>query len=98
MLDGHERIERYERVVDRRPEGYAEIKRTVDIDVGPGEIDLVKPYEVHAEQTIGQRTVAVIIRSQKSGTFNQGRYDIETHVYFESLGPRQTPVEMLPTT
>ncbi len=28
MLDGHERIERYERVVDRRSEGYAEIKRT----------------------------------------------------------------------
>ena len=98
VLDGHERIERYERVVDRRPEGYAEIKRTVDVEVGPGEIDLVKPYEVHAEQTIGQRTVAVIIRSQKSGTFNQGRYDTETHVYFESLGPRQTPVEMLPAT
>ncbi len=98
VLDGHERIERYERVVDRRSEGYAEIKRTADVEVGSGEIDLVKPYEVHAEQTIGERTVAVIIRSQKSGTFNQGRYDAETHVYFESLGPRQTPVEMLPAT
>ena len=64
--------------------------------MGAGEIDLVKPYEVHAEQTIGERTVAVIIRSQKAGTFNQGRYDTDTHVYFESLGPRQTPVEMLP--
>jgi len=98
VLDGHERIERYERVVDRRSEGYAEIKRTVDVEVSAGEIDLVRPYEVHAEQTVGERTVAIIIRSQKSGTFNQGRYDTETHVYFESLGPRQTPVEMLPTT
>ena len=96
VLDGHERIERYERVVDKRQEGYAEIKRTVDLEVGAGEIDLVRPYEVHAEQTVGERTVAVIIRSQKGGTFNQGRYDIETHGYFESLGPRQTPVEMLP--
>ncbi len=52
MLDGHERIERYERVVDRRSEGYAEIKRTADVEVGAGEIDLVKPYAVHAEQTI----------------------------------------------
>ena len=52
MLDGHERIERYERVVDRRPEGYAEIKRTVDVEVSASEIDLVKPYAVHAEQTI----------------------------------------------
>ncbi len=93
MLDGHERIER---VVDRRSEGHAEIKRTVDVEVGAGEIDLVKPYEVHAEQTIGERTVAVIIRSQKAGTFNQGRYNPDTRVYFESLGPRQTPVEMLP--
>jgi len=98
VLDGHERIERYERVVDRRSEGYAEIKRTVDVEVTAGEIDLVRPYEVHAEQTVGERTVAIIIRSQKSGTFNQGRYDTETHVYFESLGPRQTPVEMLPAT
>ena len=38
----------------------------------------------------------MIIRSQKAGTFNQGRYNTETRVYFESLGPRQTPVEMLP--
>jgi hypothetical protein len=64
--------------------------------VGPGEIDLVKPYEIHTEISVGDRTVAVIIRSQKSGGFNQGRYDPATNRYWESLGPRQTPVEMLP--
>jgi hypothetical protein len=66
--------------------------------VGPGEIDLVRPYEVHAEVTVGERTVAVIIRSQKSGSFNQGRYDVDTGEYFESFGPRQTAVDMLLTT
>ena len=96
VLDGHERIERYERLDDRSRPGYAEIRKTTDQLVGPGEIDLVKPYEIHTELTVGERTVAVIIRSVKGGGFNQGRYDPETGEYCESLGPRQTPTEMLP--
>jgi len=96
VLDGHERIERYERLDDGSKPNYAEIRKTVDVHVGPGEIDLVRPYEIHRELTVGERTVAVIIRSQKGGDFNQGRYDPETKEYFESPGPRQTAVEMLP--
>jgi predicted metal-dependent enzyme (double-stranded beta helix superfamily) len=96
VLDGRERVERYERVDDRSRPDYAEIRKSVDVLVGPGEIDLVKPYEIHTEVTVGERTVAVIIRSQKGGSFNQGRYDPETNEYFESLGPFQTPCEMLP--
>jgi hypothetical protein len=96
VLDGHERIERYERIDDRSRPSYVEIRKTSDRLVGPREIDLVKPYEIHTEITVGERTVAVIIRSQKGGGFNQGRYNPETNEYYESLGPRQTPVEMLP--
>jgi predicted metal-dependent enzyme (double-stranded beta helix superfamily) len=96
VLDGHENVERYERIDDRSRPNYAEIRKSSDQLVGPGEIDLVKPYEVHSELTVGERTVAVIIRSEKAGGFNQGRYNPETFEYFESLGPRQTPVEMLP--
>ncbi len=96
VLDGRERVERYERIDDRSKPNYAKIKKTTDTLVTPGKIDLVKPYEIHAEVTVGERTVAVIIRSEKTGGFNQGRYNTETNEYFESLGPRQTPVEMLP--
>ena len=96
VLDGHERIEKYDRLDDRSKPDYAEIRLASDVHVGPGEIDLVKPYEVHTEITVGERTVAVIIRSQKGGSFNQGRYKPETNEYYESLGPRQTPVEMIP--
>jgi predicted metal-dependent enzyme (double-stranded beta helix superfamily) len=96
VLDGHERIERYERLDDRSKPDYAEIRQTADLQVGPGEIDLVKPYEIHTEITVGERTVAVIIRSEKAGGFNQGRFEPETNRYYESLGPRQTPAEMLP--
>jgi predicted metal-dependent enzyme (double-stranded beta helix superfamily) len=94
VLDGHERIERYERIDDRSRQDYAEIRQTADMHVGPGEIDLVRPYEIHREITAGEQTVAIIIRSEKGGGFNQGRYDPETNRYWESLGPRQTPIEM----
>ena len=96
MLDGRERVVRYDRLDDRSKPDYAEIRESSDVLVGPGEIDLVKPYEIHTELTVGQRTVAVIIRSQKGGEFNQGRYIPEKNAYYESLGPRQTPCEMLP--
>ncbi len=94
VLDGHERIERYDRLDDRSRSDYAEISLASNKYVGPGEIDLVGPYEIHRENTVGERTVAVIIRSQKAGNHLQGRYDLETGVYFEGYGPRQTPVEM----
>lgn len=95
VLDGHERVERYERIDDRSRPGHAEIRKTTDCLVGPGEIDLVRPHEIHVEVTVGERAVAVIVRSQKGGSFNQGRYNPESNEYYESLGPRQTPVEML---
>jgi hypothetical protein len=95
VLDGRERIVRYDRLDDRSKPGYAEIRQASDMLVGPGEIDLVRPYEVHTEITVGERTVAIIIRSQKGGNFNQGRYLPEKNGFYESLGPRQTAWEML---
>jgi predicted metal-dependent enzyme (double-stranded beta helix superfamily) len=94
VLDGRQVIERYERVDDRSKPDYAEIRRSRDTLAGPGEIDLVRPREIHCEVSIGERAVAVIIRSERSGGFNQGRYEPETNRYYESLGPRQTPIDM----
>lgn len=94
VLDGRERVVRYDRLDDRSRPDYAEIRESSNVLVSPGEIDLVKPYEVHTEITVGERTVAIIIRSQKGGDFNQGRYLPEKNGYYESLGPRQTPCEM----
>ncbi len=96
VLDGHERIERWDRLDDRSDPARAEIRKASDVYVGPGEIDLVKPYEIHRELLEDDRSVAVIIRSAKGGEFNQGRYDPETGDYWESLGPRQTPADMFP--
>ncbi len=90
LLDGRQRIERYERIDDRSKPDYAEIRRTSDSECGPGEIDLVRPFEIHSEDTLGARSVALIVRSELSGGFMQGRYNLETKHYWEGLGPRQT--------
>ena len=42
VLDGHERIERYDRLDDRSRPDYAEITLAANKYVGPGEIDLVE--------------------------------------------------------
>jgi len=96
VLDGHERIERYERLDDGTQAGRADIRKSADVLVGPGEIDLVKPFEIHQEVTVGERTVAVIIRSESVGDIEAGRYEPETGKYWQALGPRQTACEMLP--
>ena len=94
VLDGRQQIERYERIDDRSKPDFAAIRQTTKSLCGPGEIDLVRPYEVHCEASTGERAVAIIIRSEKSGGFNQGRYVPETGQYYESPGPRQTPLDL----
>jgi predicted metal-dependent enzyme (double-stranded beta helix superfamily) len=93
MLTGQQTLERYERVGEATPD-HVEIKLSGTSDVGAGTIDLVKPYEIHAERSLGEECIAVIIRSEKSGEFLQGRYTVGTGEYWEGQGPRQTPVEM----
>ena len=90
LLHGRQRIQRYERLDDRSRPDYAEIRQTSDSACGPGEIDLVRPFEIHSEDTLGERAVALIVRSELSGGFMQGRYAPETNGYWQGLGPRQT--------
>lgn len=91
LLDGHQRIERYRRLDDGSKQDHAEIAKTVDSACGPGEIDLVRPFEIHSEDTLGERAVAIIVRSEKSGGFLQGRYLPDSNGYWQGYGPRQTP-------
>jgi predicted metal-dependent enzyme (double-stranded beta helix superfamily) len=94
VLDGTETIERYERTDDRSKPDYAEIRKTVNVKVGPGKIDLVPPYEIHAEESGDERTVAIIVRAEKAGGFLQGRYDPATKRYWQGYGPKQLPYEL----
>jgi hypothetical protein len=94
LLAGHQRIQRYERLDDRSKSDLAEIRKTSDSACGPGEIDLVRPFEIHSEDTMGERAVALIIRSELSGGFMQGRYKPDSNGYWQGLGPRQTRLPM----
>jgi predicted metal-dependent enzyme (double-stranded beta helix superfamily) len=91
VLDGTETIERYERTDDRSQPDYAEIKKTVNVKVGAGKIDLVPPFAIHAEESGDERTVAIIVRAEKAGGFLQGRYDPASHRYWQGYGPQQIP-------
>jgi hypothetical protein len=91
LLDGHQKIERYERLDDGSKPDFAELRKTFDSDCGPGEVDLVGPFEIHAEDTLGERQVAIIVRSERTGSFPQGRYYPDERRYESMVGPRQTP-------
>lgn len=93
VLDGRETIERYERLDDGSRPDYAEVRKTENAEVAPGKIDLVRPWQIHAEQSGEERTVAIIVRAEKPGTFLQGRYDPETCKYWQGYGPTQIPCE-----
>ena len=94
VLDGTETIMRYERVDDRSKPDYAEIRGVSKLRAGPGEVDLVHPWEIHAEASGEERTVAIIVRAEKAGGFLQGRYDPVNKKYWQGYGPKQIPYEL----
>ena len=94
VLDGTETIMRYERVDDKSKSDYAEIRGVSKLRAGPGEVDLVRPWEIHAEASGEQRTVAIIVRAEKAGGFLQGRYDPVKKKYWQGYGPIQVPYNL----
>lgn len=94
VLDGTETIERYERLDDKSKPDYAEVRQTSKSRVQPGDVDLVPPYQIHAEESGEERTVAIIVRAEKAGGFLQGRYDPGARKYWQGYGPRQIPFKL----
>lgn len=96
VLDGLEKLERYDRLDDGSKPDYAEVKLASVRDGTPGTVDLVPPYAVHSEKGGPARSVAVIVRSQRLvGRVKQGRYDPETGRYHTGDGPTQVPYPIL---
>lgn len=95
LVDGIERIERYARTDDGKRTGHAELKLVGARDMGPGGVDFVPPYQVHAERGGDQRSVAIIVRSERMvGRFKQGMFDTEKHTVTEGWGPDQVPYDL----
>jgi predicted metal-dependent enzyme (double-stranded beta helix superfamily) len=96
VLDGLEKLERYDRLDDGSKPDHAEVKLASVRDGTPGTVDLVPPYAVHSEKGGPDRSVAVIVRSERLvGRVKQGRYDPETGRYHQGDGPAQIAYPIL---
>jgi len=97
VLDGTERLERYDRVDDGSRPGHAEVRLTSVTTGTQGKVDLVPPHAIHAEQGGPTRSVAIIVRSQRlgEGTVLQHMYDPKTSTVVEQYGPTQIPYDLL---
>jgi len=95
ILVGEEELTRYRRLDDGSREGYAEIELE-SVTIGTrGAVDLVPPFGIHAENGGRNRSVAIIIRSERLvGRALQGRYRPETNKTFQGEGPTQDPFEI----
>ncbi len=92
LLDGTESLERFRRVDDRSKEGHAELELESVTQGTPGKVDLVPPFDIHAEQGGPTRSVAIILRSERvAGKVPQGSYSMEGNLYRQIEGPTNIP-------
>jgi hypothetical protein len=98
VLDGSEKLERYDRMDDGNRPGHAELRLSSVTTGTQGKVDLVPPHAIHAEQGGPTRSVAIIVRSQRlgAGTVLQHTYDPKANTVIERYGPTQVPFELVP--
>jgi predicted metal-dependent enzyme (double-stranded beta helix superfamily) len=96
VLDGSEKLERFERVDDGKRQGHAEVRLSSVTTGTQGKVDLVPPRAIHAEQGGPTRSVAIIVRTQRlgEGTVLQHTYYPATNTVVERYGPTQVPFEL----
>jgi predicted metal-dependent enzyme (double-stranded beta helix superfamily) len=96
ILDGTETLQRFRRVDDRSKDGYAKLELESVTEGEAGKVDLVPPFDIHAEQGGPARSVAIILRSERvAGKTTQGSYDIEKMTIRQIDGPIQVPYEIV---
>ncbi|MCU0759182.1 MAG: hypothetical protein MUF07_08315 [Steroidobacteraceae bacterium] len=72
----------------------ARVAATERVEVGAGHVDYIAPWEVHAEFNGADTTAALILRSQRSGTFVQNIFHPDAGTVEQYHGPRQIPYEL----
>ena len=91
LVAGTERIVRFGACL--RDDGKFDITESRSDECGPGDVDIVPPREIHSEYAGERKSIAFIVRSQRSGTFEQYRYmDDGTRVVIG--GPEQIPYDL----
>ena len=96
LLDGTESLQRFRRIDDRSQEGHAELELESVTQGTPGKVDLVPPFDIHAEQGGPTRSVAIILRSERvAGKVPQGSYSMEGNLYRQIEGPTNIPYSIM---
>lgn len=91
VLAGEERVVRYKEVT--KEDGQVGFKEKSAVRCSPGDVDVVGPWEIHSEYAGNEKSIAVIVRSQKSGTFDQYRY-LDDGGKSKFGGPNQVPYDL----
>ena len=91
VLQGEERIVHYDAA--RGADGGFDLTETHSEICRPGDVDVVPPRLIHSEYAGDEKSIAVIVRSQRSGTFDQFRY-LEDGSQVVIRGPDQVPYEL----
>lgn len=97
ISDGGEDILRFKRRDGGKPGDLPETAVVEEISkehFGPGYIDFLRPWEIHAEYNSGQPTVALIVRSQRCGTYVQNIFYKKDDTVEQYYGPDQIPFRL----
>jgi predicted metal-dependent enzyme (double-stranded beta helix superfamily) len=88
VLSGKERIVHFD--AEESPDGRFATTETHAEYCGEGDVDVVRPWLIHSEFAGDEKSIAVIVRSKRSGTFKQYRY-LEDGERVIIKGPEQVP-------
>lgn len=92
LLDGVEELAHYRRLDDGSKEGFARIELVKADKAGRGTVAVVPPYGIHSENGGRERSVAIIVRSERLvGKCLQGP---DTNSTYQGEGPTQVPFEV----
>ncbi len=95
VLDGTESLERFRRIDDQSNDGHAKLELESVSQGPPGKVDLVPPFDIHAEQGGPTRSVAIILRSERvAGKVLQGSYDAQNNTVRRIEGPLNISYEI----
>ena len=102
VVFGAEKVARYEvrdpQALDGADEpqllARARVSALDELEVGAGHVDYIAPWEVHAEFNGAATTAALILRSQRSGTFVQNIFHADAGTVEQYHGPRQIPYSL----
>ncbi len=92
LVDGTEELNRYRRLDDGSRDGYAKVELESTTRGTRGTVDLVPPFAIHSENGGKERSVAVIVRSERLvGKVLQGRFKPDSNTTYSGEGPTQVP-------